>query len=237
MNPLQRIATSLITAAFKIGAIKLRPTEPFTWASGWKSPIYNDNRMFLKYPESRRLITQGLKYLTENNSGMPDVIAGTSTAGIPHATSLANLLELPLIYIRDKPKDHGLQNQIEGIDSNSDLDGQEVTLIEDLVSTGGSSVNAVQAIRKAKGNIIHCFSIFSYGFPNAKQMFAGEIPFKGEEKLDRPCKIDSIIRYPELIAYGIENQYVSKEHAELLHNWSQDPQGWDKDWKAQHGTL
>ena len=138
-------------AGLEIKAIKLRPDDPFTWASGYRMPIYNDNRMFLFYPEHRKLIIDELQYIILNEQISFDIIAGTSTAGIPHGMALANRLNCPFIYVRDKPKDHGLRNQIEGIDAESDLGDYHVVLIEDLISTGRNSARAVQAIRDAKG--------------------------------------------------------------------------------------
>jgi len=154
-------------AGLEINAIKLRPDNPFTWASGFRMPIYNDNRMFLFHPEHRGLLARGFEKILQSEEIPYEVIAGTSTAGIPPATTLADHLGKPMIYVRDKPKDHGLQNQIEGIDAESDLQGRKVILVEDLISTGGSSARAVQAIRDANGECNYCVSIFNYGLDKA----------------------------------------------------------------------
>ena len=126
-------------------AIKLSPDKPFVWASGFQMPIYNDNRMFLQNGSYRKSITCAFEDIIKKKGIEYDIIAGTSTAGIPHATTLSDRTNAPLIYVRDKPKDHGLRNQIEGIDAKSDLQGKRIVLIEDLISTGGSSARAVQA--------------------------------------------------------------------------------------------
>jgi len=189
----------------------------------------------LFYPEARKLIIDGLEILSvEAFNGKPDVVAGTSTAGIPHGYGLAERLGVPFIYIRDKPKGHGMQNQIEGIDAGSDLGGKKVLLIEDLVSTGGSSVNAVQAIRNANGNIEHCFSIFSYGFPKANEIFGGTAPYnKDGAKLSAPCHFDSILRYPTLLAVGIADGNIQANQESLLKEWSQDPEAWSEKFQIE----
>ena len=153
-------ATEIARAGLEIRAIKLDPENPFEWASGLMMPIYNDNRMFLGEFKHRQLIADGFLELLREQGIHWKRIAGTSTAGIPHAEALADLTQSPMIYVRDKPKDHGLRNQIEGIDAESDLQGDNVVLIEDLISTGGSSARAVQAIRDANGVCNYCLSIF-----------------------------------------------------------------------------
>jgi orotate phosphoribosyltransferase len=243
MRTIENVARELALKALEIGAIKVQPDNPFTWASGWKSPIYNDNRMFLFYPYCRDLIIEGLEILVEDSYSITGrsslVIAGTSTAGIPHATLLANKLLKPMVYVRDKPKDHGRKNRIEGLDAHEGLIGAQVVLIEDLISTGGSSVDAVQAIRDAGGEINHCFSIFSYGFPRAAAMFKGEVSFsKTEDKrLSMPCATNSILRFDQLFEVGIEKEYFSAEHVKLLKTWSADPEKWSNGWKATHAEL
>src|SRR3989338_5817616 len=151
MNLDERIAKT----SLEIGAIKLNTEKPFRWASGYQMPIYNDNRMLLGNAAVRRMIAEGFKALLLENRIRADIVAGTSTAGIPHATTLADSLKKPMIYIRDKPKDHGLRNLIEGIDCDSDLYGKQVVVIEDLISTGGSSVKAVIAVRNTGGRVDH----------------------------------------------------------------------------------
>lgn len=213
----------------KIGAIKIRPDNPFLWASGTYNPIYNDNRMFLFYPEMRHLIIKGfLQILTQNLSlNFFDVIAGTSTSGIPHGYGLADALNLPFIYIRDRPKDHGLRNQIEGIDEEADLSGKKVLLIEDLISTGGSSVNAVDSIRKANGVCNYCFSIFNYELPDSKKIFLGELPYnKNGAVLSEPCNTESILYYSELLKVGIENNFIKPEKEKILKEWILNQKEW-----------
>ena len=210
-------AKEIAEAALKIQAIKLRPNNPFTWASGFRMPIYNDNRMFLIHPEYRELILNALKELLQSEGISFDIIAGTSTSGIPPATTLADSLGKPLIYVRDKPKGHGLKNQIEGIDAESDLQGKEVILIEDLISTGGSSAKAVQAIRDANGICKYCISIFSYGLGKANNAF---------EKLDEPCEVRSLLTYDTLLEVAKQTRYIDPSQTEMLAEWRQDPFNW-----------
>lgn len=233
IETLKPIARELALAALKIGAIKIRPEDPFLWASGTYNPIYNDNRMLLWYPAYRRLVLTGfmevVKHLHETDAGFaPTFIAGTSTAGIPPATLLAHHMKLPLIYIRDEPKNHGMKNQIEGIDADMSLWEEGGPVIEDLISTGKSSVKAVQAVRNAKGEADYCFSIFNYGLPKAQDMFAGKIPFgpKREDILDKPCKVISLLDYPLLLAIGIEEGFIKKNDEAMLIDWMNDQDSW-----------
>ncbi|MGD2123153.1 MAG: orotate phosphoribosyltransferase [Gemmatimonadota bacterium] len=201
----------------RIGAIKLNPDDPFQWASGYRMPIYNDNRMFLFHPEMRRAIAQGLADIIARERLAPEVIAGTATAGIPHGALLADVLALPYIYIRDKPKAHGLKNRIEGLDAESDLERRSVVVIEDLISTGGSSARAVEAVREANGSCGWCISIFSYGLEKAAEHFAS---------LDPPCNFTSLLTFPVLLATAKEGGFLSQEQIDLLAEWRQDPFGW-----------
>ena len=222
--------TEVAKAGLEIKAIKLSPDNPFTWASGFRMPIYNDNRMFLWYPQHRQLVVNGfvdqIYHEILNSGNSYDFIAGTSTAGIPWAILLANFLGRPMVYVRDKPKDHGLKNQIEGIDAESDLQGKAGILIEDLISTGGSSVSAVQALRDANGICNHCFSIFNYGFDNPVKMFSGEIPYKDDKKLSAPCSQKSILTYDSLLQVAVETEYVNKQQVAMLEEWRANPFGW-----------
>jgi orotate phosphoribosyltransferase len=208
---------TLAKAGLEIKAIKLNTKQPFLWASGYHMPIYNDNRMFLYYPKYRKLISEAFKDLIEKENINFDIIAGTSTAGIPHGAILADLLNAPFIYIRSKPKGHGLKNQIEGIDAESDLKEKKVLVIEDLISTGGSSAEAVQAVRNANGKVEYCLSIFSYGLEKALNAF---------DKLEIPCETHSLLTYDILIKTAEETGYVTKEQAESLTEWRKDPFGW-----------
>jgi orotate phosphoribosyltransferase len=219
---------SIAKAGLNIGAIKLRPDNPFQWASGYRMPIYNDNRMFLFYPEYRSLVRQGfLRLILEQEHLSPEVIAGTSTAGIPWGMLIADRMERPFIYIRDKPKDHGLKNQIEGIDAEKDLQGKGVIVIEDLISTGGSSARAVQAVRDANGKCSLCFSIFDYGLDEAGMIFRGEKDYDKEgNKLSEPCNVRSLLVYQTLLEVAKETNYLTREQIELLEEWRADPYNW-----------
>ncbi|TFH65823.1 MAG: orotate phosphoribosyltransferase [Gemmatimonadales bacterium] len=201
----------------RIGAIKLNPASPFQWASGYRMPIYNDNRMFLFYPEMRRTIAQGLADIIRDRGIRPDVVAGTATAGIPHGALLADLLSLPYIYIRDKPKAHGLKNRIEGLDAESDLGGRTVVVIEDLISTGGSSARAVEAVREANGVSDWCLSIFSYGLEKAAEEFAA---------LEPACEFTSLLTFPVLLDVARTGGFLSEDQISLLAEWREDPFGW-----------
>ena len=201
----------------RIGAIKLNPDDPFQWASGYRMPIYNDNRMFLFYPQMRRAIARGLADLVGERDMRPEVVAGTATAGIPHGALLADLLELPYIYIRDKPKAHGLKNRIEGLDADSDLEGRRVVVIEDLISTGGSSARAVEAVREANGIANWCISIFSYGLEKAEEQFSAMAP---------PCSFTSLLTFPVLLDVARTGGFLSADQIDLLTEWREDPFGW-----------
>ena len=207
----------LAKAGLDIKAIKLNPENPFLWASGYHMPIYNDNRMFLFYPEYRKLILEGFKEIIKNNDMEFDIVAGTSTAGIPHGALLADSLNVPFIYIRDKAKGHGLKNQIEGIDAESDLGQKTVIVIEDLISTGGSSAKAVQAVRDANGIVDNCVSIFTYSLDKAANAF---------DALDFRCAVTSILTYDVLLRVAKEIGYVSESQVKLLEDWRNDPFGW-----------
>jgi len=180
-------------------------------------PIYNDNRMFLFHPQMRQVIAQGLAEVIEKEEIGPDVVAGTATAGIPHGALLADLLALPYIYIRDKPKGHGLRNRIEGIDAESDLGGRRVVVIEDLISTGGSSARAVVAVREANGDCNWCLSIFSYGLEKAAEQF---------ESLDPACSFTSLLTFPVLLDVAKAGGFLSEDQIVLLSDWRDDPFGW-----------
>jgi len=180
-------------------------------------PIYNDNRMFLFYPDMRTAIARGLAEIVAEKAIEADVVAGTATAGIPHGALLADLLSLPYIYIRDKPKGHGLKNRIEGIDAASDLDGRKVVVIEDLISTGGSSARAVEAVREANGACDWCLSIFSYGLEKAAEQF---------ESLDPPCQFTSLLTFPGLLDVARSGGFLSEDQIALLSDWREDPFGW-----------
>jgi orotate phosphoribosyltransferase len=231
-------ARKIASAALELGAIKLNTSDPFEWASGFRMPIYNDNRMFLT-ARSREIIIDALEAVGSleivfKNPPIPaPIIAGTSTAGIPWAAFAAEGLRLPMIYVRDKPKDHGLRNRIEGIDAASDLHECNVYLIEDLVSTGGSSVSAVQAIRDANGKCNNCISIFSYGFQEAEEMFQGKRAFdkEGKQFLKYPCKLVPLLTYNILLEVAKEKKYITAEQIATLEEWRVAP----FEWGEKHG--
>ena len=180
-------------------------------------PIYNDNRMFLFQAEDRRTIARGLAEIIEANGIGPEVVAGTATAGIPHGALLADLLSLPFIYIRDKPKGHGLKNRIEGLDADSELEGRRVVVIEDLISTGGSSARAVEAVREANGRCDWCISIFSYGLEKAEEEFGA---------LDTACNFTSLLTFPVLLETANTGGFLNEDQIALLAEWREDPFGW-----------
>ena len=204
-------AEKLARISLKIGAIKFSPDQPFIWASGYKMPIYNDNRLLLGSAGHRALITQGFQDLLKKCTAKIEVIAGTATAGIPHATTLADHLQLPLIYVRSATKTHGMGNQVEGLLYKN----QQVIVIEDLISTGGSAANAVTAIREAGGIVNHCFSIFSYGLAEATDKFKSI-----------SCEIHSILDFSELLEVALATQNLSTNDIETLRSWQKAPFKW-----------
>ncbi|MBT5867849.1 MAG: orotate phosphoribosyltransferase [Nitrospinaceae bacterium] len=205
------IPEKLAKISLAIGAIKLNPEKPFTWASGYKMPLYNDNRLFLGDSEHRSLIAKGFQNLLNKHNVKAEVLAGTATAGIPHATTLADALQLPLIYVRSSAKSHGMGNRIEGPLKPK----QQVLVIEDLISTGGSAVSAVQAVREAGGIVNHCFSIFSYGFTEAHDNF---------KSID--CEMHSILDLSQLLKMSQSTQKMSTKDLETIQSWQKAPFKW-----------
>jgi orotate phosphoribosyltransferase len=195
----------------QINAIKLSPDKPFTWASGWKSPIYCDNRKVLSFPYVRDFIKSEMSSVIFEKFPTAEVLAGVATAGIPWGALAADQLKLPYIYVRPKPKEHGLGNQIEGVYEK----GQKVLVIEDLISTGKSSLEVVEVLRKAEVEVIGMVSIFNYGFEVAKNAF---------EKAGVPYI--SLTNYPTLIELAVEKGIVNADHQNTLLNWSKDPANW-----------
>lgn len=194
-----------------IHAIQLQPQNPFTWASGWNSPIYTDNRRTLSYPEVRSFIKVELAATILERFGTPDAIAGVATGAIAQGALVADSLGLPYAYIRSAPKDHGLENLIEG-----DLrPGMKVVVIEDLISTGGSSIKAVEAVRAAGCEVIGLIAIFTYGFPEAEQRFkAADIP------------VTALSNYNALLDEAVAINYIDAADLEALRQWRQDPAAW-----------
>ena len=195
----------------KISAIKLQPNNPFTWASGWNSPIYTDNRKTLSYPDVRSFIKVELCRLIEENFGDAEVIAGVATGAIAQGALVADTLGLPYIYIRSSPKDHGLENLIEG----NLKPGQKVVIVEDLVSTGGSSLKAAQAVRNAGGEVIAMGAIFTYEFPVSVKAFK-----------DAGVKLLTISNYSAMIAAAKEIGYIAESDLATLEQWRKDPANW-----------
>jgi orotate phosphoribosyltransferase len=197
----------------QIKAVKLQPNDPFTWASGWKSPIYCDNRITLSYPRIRTFIRQELAKLIENKFGRPDLIAGVATAAIAQGALVAEALGLPFCYVRPKSKDHGLRNQIEGeVASN-----QSCVVIEDLISTGTSSLQAIDAL-KAEGVIVKgMVSIFTYGFELAEQNFK-----------NANCIFYSLCNYETLIKQAQLSGQIKESEMKTLMDWRQNPTNWGK---------
>lgn len=208
MSTARNIARRLL----EVGAVKLAPKSPFTWASGLRSPIYCDNRVLLSYPAIRSEVIEGLKELAPR---FEDVygIAGVATAGIPHGALLADRLNLPFVYIRSKAKEHGRQNQIEGRIEP----GKKYLIVEDLISTGGSSLKAIDALKAAGGDVAGAVAIFSYEFPAAVRAF---------EQADVP--LATISGYSTLLQEAAEHDYITLTEAEALANWRQDPRTWSE---------
>ncbi|MBR1631713.1 MAG: orotate phosphoribosyltransferase [Paludibacteraceae bacterium] len=195
----------------KVKAIKLQPKNPFTWASGWKSPIYCDNRKTLSYPEIRTYIKDQLVSLVKEKYPDAEVIAGIATGAISQGVLVAEELGLPFIYVRSKPKDHGLENMIEG-----DLrPHQKVVVIEDLVSTGQSSLNAVDAIRKDGSTVLGMLAIFSYQLRIAQERMSA-----ADVELTTLCNYDAIIRH------AVATKYITESEAETLQEWRKSPETW-----------
>jgi len=198
----------------KIRAIILQPDNPFTWASGWNSPIYTDNRKTLSYPQLRSLIKTELTHAIIKNFGIPDAIAGVATGAIAQGALVADALTVPYAYVRSAPKDHGLENMIEG----HLMPGQKVVIVEDLVSTGKSSLKAAEAVRAAGCDVIGMVAIFSYQFPVADKAFnkAG-------------IELVALSNYTAMIEEALESGYISASDADTLRRWRQDPENWVPD--------
>ncbi len=197
----------------KLKAIKLQPNSPFTWASGWKSPIYCDNRIILSDVISRNKIAEYFSELIKEKYNEVDVIAGVATGAIGIGVLVAQKLNLPFIYVRPEAKKHGRQNQIEGEVS----EGEKIVVIEDLISTGKSSLNAVKALRKAKLDVLGMLAIFSYGFEISKSNFKNE-----------SVNLNTLSHYSELLKKAVEINYVSEKDLETLEKWNLCPEKWNQ---------
>lgn len=204
----QTIAKQLLD----IEAVSLSPAKPFTWVSGMKSPIYCDNRITMSYPIVRKEIAKNMAELIKENYPDVDVIAGTATAGIPHAAWVADILNLPMIYIRGKAKEHGKGNQIEG----RILPGQKVVIIEDLISTGGSVLEASTAITQSDAIVLGVAAIFTYELPKGKENFE-----------NRQMSLKTLTDYTTLTEVALETGTISEEDMSLLKKWKNDPIHWN----------
>lgn len=208
-NTAQQTAELLL----QINAIKLETKNHFTWASGWKSPIYCDNRVILSFPAVRNYIRDEFVKQIEDKFGRPDVIAGVATGAIGIGILVAEAMGLPFVYVRPEAKKHGRQNQVEGFLQK----GQTVIVVEDLISTGGSSLMAVEALRNEGANVKGMAAIFTYGFPISKEKIA-------EAKLE----VYTLSNYENLIEKAVEKKYVSEEELETLQSWNSNPSEWGK---------
>ncbi|WP_132221134.1 orotate phosphoribosyltransferase [Albibacterium bauzanense] len=211
MNHMSEIEQKIAEFLLQIKAIKLEPKNPFTWASGLKSPIYCDNRITLSYPTTRTYIRQKFSEVIHEEFGSIDMISGVATAGIPQGVLVAQDLGVPFTYVRSSAKDHGRQNLIEG----EVVDGQRVVVIEDLISTGKSSLKAVQALRDAGCNVVGLVSIFTYNLPIAEENFK-----------EAKCRLISLSNYETLIKYAFENQFINESELALLEEWRLNPEEW-----------
>ncbi len=195
-----------------INAIKLSPNAPFSWASGWKSPIYCDNRLLLSYPTIRNYIKSELAKNIENLYGKPDVIAGVATGAIGIGAIVADNLGLPFVYVRPEAKKHGRQNQIEGRLEK----GQSVVVVEDLVSTGKSSLNAVEALKSASVNVKGMAAIFTYGFDRSKTNFA-----------EKNIELHTLSNYESLLEQALDTGFINDKELNLLSQWNSNPSEWN----------
>ncbi|MBT2731402.1 orotate phosphoribosyltransferase [Carnobacterium sp. ISL-102] len=207
MSNEKRIAEKLLA----IEAVSLNPTDPFTWASGMKSPIYCDNRITMSYPAVRRDIAKSLAELIKKHYPEVEVIAGTATAGIPHAAWVAELLDLPMVYIRSKAKDHGKGNQIEGRITHD----QKMVVIEDLISTGGSVIEAVQAASNEGAQVLGVAAIFTYELPQGIANFS-----------KNKIQLNTLTNYSALIEGALEKGLIDASEITLLKEWKKDPINW-----------
>lgn len=204
------IGAELAARLLQIKAIQLNVQNPFTWSSGWKSPIYCDNRLTLSYPEVRNFIKSAL-YMRLQQLPKVDAVAGVATAGIPHAALLADAAHLPMLYVRDKAKKHGMKNRIEG----RLPEGAEVLVVEDLISTGGSSLKAVEAIREAGGKVVGVLALFSYGFDKAEKAFK-----------EANCQYHALCSYEQLLDKAKRAGYINQTEVESLSAWRHNPAEW-----------
>jgi len=208
---MENIAKKTAEYLLQIKAIKLQPSNPFTWASGWKSPIYCDNRKTLSFPKVRSYIRDSFAAIVNEYYPEAELIAGVATGAIAHGALVAEKLELPFVYVRSEAKEHGLGNQIEGFFEP----GQKVVVIEDLISTGGSSLNAVKALRDAGCDVVGMAAVFTYEFSKAADGFAAA-----------NCRLHTLSNYSTLILTAVETGYITEKDVETLKQWRKDPANW-----------
>lgn len=213
MNLNRDTAKKTAELLLQIKAIKLNPHKPFTWASGWKSPIYCDNRITLSYVPVRNFLKEEIAKLVEEKHGKPDVIAGVATGAIAIGMLVAQELGVPFVYVRPEPKKHGRKNQIEGhLES-----GQNVVVIEDLISTGTSSLNAVKALKQANATVKGMIAIFSYGFNIADENFQRD-----------NIELTTLSNYKYLLEQALDSKYINSEELRILDNWRIAPNKWEQ---------
>ena len=205
------LASQIAADLLDIQAVYLKPENPFTWASGIKSPIYTDNRITLSYPETRNLIENSFVDTIKDHFPEVEVIAGTATAGIPHGAIIADKMSLPFAYIRSKPKDHGAGNQIEG----RVLKGQKMVIIEDLISTGGSVLDAAAASKREGADVLGVVAIFTYELPKASQNFE-----------EAGVQLITLSTYSDLIQVAKEKGYITADGLQLLQKFKEDQENW-----------
>ncbi|MBO4612333.1 MAG: orotate phosphoribosyltransferase [Bacteroidaceae bacterium] len=210
MKTLEKIFAAKL---LNVKAIKLQPNNPFTWASGWKSPFYCDNRKTLSYPCLRSFVKLETARIILERFGEVDAIAGVATGAIPQGALVADALSLPFVYVRSKPKDHGLENLIEG----ELKPGMKVVVVEDLISTGGSSLKAVEAIRNNGCEVIGMVAAYTYGFPQAEQAFK-----------EAKVTLVTLTNYEAVVNEALRIGYITEADVELLNDWRKDPANWKK---------
>lgn len=212
LNKMDNLKKAFASKLLAIKAIKLQPNNPFTWASGWKSPFYCDNRKALSFPDMRNYVKLSLVRSVMENFPEAEAVAGVATGAIAQGALVADELNLPFVYVRSKPKDHGLANLIEG-----ELQpGAKVVVVEDLISTGGSSLKAVEALRSAGYEVVGMVASYTYGFPVAQQAFA-----------DAKVQLVTLTDYEHVVAEALETGYIAEKDVELLHEWRKDPAHWN----------
>lgn len=208
MNPLKK---DFAERLLKVKAIKLQPNEPFTWASGWRSPFYCDNRKTLSFPQLRSFIKQELVHAVLKHFLQADAVAGVATGAIAQGALVADALHLPFVYVRSKPKDHGLENLIEG----ELKPGAKVVVIEDLISTGGSSLKAVEALRRSGCTVVGMVAAYTYGFAVAEEAFR-----------EADVQLVTLTDYDHVVAQALATGYITPADVELLNDWRRSPQTW-----------